>query len=194
MKTLLLITAHLLLLSSCTFVFKESALASSFAGLKFTSSTKEVKEVCSKAGLKVVSEETKRDTTFDNRNTTIIFAGAIDKSDYPVKFVETGCLFMNDSLFMVYMRSEENWYRDEIEEQRARSLAILQLIAMDQYLAGKFGRQPDEVPAIPLYFKWYEGQFQIIVNMPMPPNYPKSPGYHRICYSIIYTGMRENSK
>lgn len=188
MKSFLLIITHLLLLSSCTFVFKEPAMASSFCGLKFTSSTKEVKEVCSKAGLKVVSEETKTDTTFGNRNTTIVFAGAIDKSDYPLKFVTTGCLFLNDSLFMVYMRSEENWYRDEREEQRARGVALLQLTAMEQYLAGKFGRQPDEVPEIPLYFRWYEGQLQIMVNMIMPPNYPKR-GYHQICYSIYYTGI-----
>lgn len=193
MKTLLLITAHLLLLSSCAFVFKEPAMASSFSGLKFTSSTKEAKEVCSKAGLKVVSEETKKDTTFDNRNTTIVFAGAIDKSDYPVKFVQTGCLFLNDSLFMVYMTSGQNWYRDEREEHDARAVALSQLTAMKQYLEYKFGRQPDEVPVIPLYFRWHEGQFQIMVNMQMVPAYTKSselyPGYHCICYSILYTGM-----
>jgi len=182
MKTVLLITAHLLLISSCIFVFKEPAMASSFGGLKFTSSTKEVKEVCSKGGLKVVSEETKRDTTSGNKYTTIVFAGAIDKSGYPLKFVETGCLFRNDSLFGVYMISQRGWYRDEREEQRERGVALFSLTAMAQYLAGKFGRQPDEVPEIPLWFRWYEGQLQIMVNMQMLPAYA-------ICYSILYTAM-----
>lgn len=185
MKTLLLITGHLLLLSSCTLVFKEPAMASSFSGLKFTSSTKEAKEVCSKAGLKVVSEETKIDTTSGNRYTTVVFAGAIDKSDYPLKFVATGCIFQSDSLFMVYMTSEQNWYQDEREEQTARGVALFQLTAMEQYLAGKFGRQPDEVPEIPLWFRWYEGQLQIMVNMQILPAYA-------ICYSILYTGMFTN--
>jgi hypothetical protein len=157
-------------------------LASSFAGLKFTSSGKEVKDVCSKCSLKVVSEETKRDTTTGNRYTTIIFAGAIDKSGYPLKFVETGCIFQNDSLFSVYMVSERGWYRDEREEQRERSVDILNLTAMAQYLAGKFGRQPDEVPEIPLWFAWHEGQLLIMVNVQMLPAYA-------ICYSITYTGM-----
>jgi hypothetical protein len=183
MKTLFLITGCLLLIFSYAYVFQEPALASSFAGLKFTSSTKEVKEVCSKAGLKVVSEETKRDTTFDNINTKIVFAGAIDKSDYPVKFVETDCLFINDSLFSVYIISERGWYQDEKEELRERSIALTNLIAMEQYVAGKFGRQPDKVPeTIPIWFLWYEGQLQIMVNMQMLPAYA-------ICYSIIYTGM-----
>ncbi len=181
MKPLLLITVSLLLIFNYS-VFKEPALASSFGGLRFTSSTKEVKEVCSKSGLKVVSEETKNDTTSGNKYASIIFAGAIDKSSYPLKFVETGCLFMNDSLFSVYMVSERGWYRDEREERTQRSVALFQLTAMEQYLAGKFGRQPDEVPDIPLWFRWYEGQLQIMVNMQMLPAYA-------ICYSILYTGM-----
>jgi hypothetical protein len=189
MKTLLLIiTGCLLLIFSYAYVFQEPALASSFAGLKFTSSTREVKEVCSKAGLKVVDEETKRDTTSENRYTTIVFAGAIDKSDYPVKFVETDCSFLNDSLICVLMISERGWYQDEKEEQTQRGVALFNLIAMEQYLAGKFGRQPDKVPeTIPIWFLWYEGQLQIWVNMQMLPAYA-------ICYSIIYTGMRGNSK
>ena len=181
MKPLLLITVSLLLIFNYS-VFKEPALASSFGGLKFTSSTKQVKKVCSKSGLKVVSEETKRDTTSGNKYTTIVFAGAIDKSGYPLKFVETGCLFQNDSLFTVYMISERGWYRDEKEEQRERSVALFNLTAMAQYLAGKFGRQPDEVPEIPLWFRWYEGELQIMVNMQMLPAYA-------ICYSILYTAM-----
>jgi len=180
-KPLLLITVSLLLIFNYS-VFKEPALASSFGGLKFTSSTKQVKKVCSKGGLKVVSEETKRDTTSGNKYTTIVFAGAIDKSGYPLKFVETGCLFQNDSLFTVYMISERGWYRDEKEEQRERSVALFNLTAMAQYLAGKFGRQPDEVPKIPLWFRWYEGELQIMVNMQMLPAYA-------ICYSILYTTM-----
>ena len=182
MKTLLLITGCLLLIFSYTLIFQEPVLASSFAGLKFTSSIKEVKEVCSKAGLKVVSEETKRDTTSGNRYTTIVFAGAIDKSGYPLKFVETSCLFRNDSLYFVDMISERGWYQDAREEERERGVAFFSLTAMEQYLAGKFGRQPDEVPKIPLYFRWYEGQLQIMVNMQMLPAYA-------ICYSILYTGM-----
>jgi len=194
LKPLPIITAGLLLISSSGAGFQRPALASSFAGLEFTSSTREVKEVCSKAGLKVVSEETKRDTTFDNdnRNTTIAFAGAIDKSDYPVKFVETDCSFLNDSLVIVVMISERCWFRDEREERTQRGVVLHQLIAMAQYLAGKFGRQPDKVPEYPLWFAWHEGQLLIMVNMQISPDYPKSPGYHGICYGIIYTGIRGN--